>query len=132
MHLHEDVEGDKMKIFKNKLQIEITAEQLRKSRRLSNLAFHVYKYASLLVIGVMGYIVSLMFEGISDIQMENGVHLLVLFGIFSMINFFLLFFLWMTNESSYYRNEQQWAELWLYLKGEDPLDDLKEKKKRYE
>jgi len=130
MHLHEDVEGDEMKKYVNQIDrpVKHIYGEIKKNRYISI----AYTIAALSILGIMSYVVSLIFNGVGALQLDNGVHLLVLFGIFGLINFFFLMFLWFISESSYYREEQQWAELWLYLKGEDPLDDLKEKKKRYE
>ncbi len=97
-------------------QIDQPIEKLERQAKMHRIRFYVYTIAAIGIIVSMGIVVQMMMDAISKIQMENGVHLLVLFGVLSLINFFLIIFLWFITESSYYKMMQQFTELWMLLK----------------
>lgn len=103
--------------YKNKMLPEdFTIEELQKRGRGFYYLFVVYAIISGLIAGVGGYYGYDIIQIVLSMELTGGTLLLVLFSFFGFLNFFLLLFVWTTNESSYYRMLEQFTVLFRYLK----------------
>ena len=103
---------------------EHTTEELKRLSKKYNMTFCLYAICALLVISVF------MITGgtsLNDMRGMEGILLLLAFNvIITSLCFGFMIFLWMVNESSYYKMLQLHTDLILYLK------EKEEKEKRYQ
>lgn len=100
--------------------IDLPVEKLNQNSFYFKILFMAYAMAALIVMTVGGYTSWNVLGNIMTISTDNkGVQFLLILGVFNILNFFMLFFLWLISESSYYKMMQQFTEMWLYFKKKD-------------
>jgi hypothetical protein len=102
--------------LKGKKIFDYTQEELEKRRVLHRVMFWCYCLGALGIAIIGSYTLYPIFNDFMALNTDSGSKLLLLLGLFGIINFFLLLWVWMTNESSYYKMEQEFTELMMYLK----------------
>ena len=103
---------------------EYNVEQLKKIRKKNTITFYLYLLSSLLIIAVFFTAGGM---SLNDTRGMQGITLLIAINcIITSLSFGLMIFLWMINESSYYKMLQIHADLMIYLK------EKEEKEKRYQ
>lgn len=110
---------DKGRLFerlKGKTIDQYTIEELEKKMVYNKIMFYCYAIGAIVMIMIGSYTIWGIFNTITNLETTGGTALLLMLGIFGIINFFLLFWVWMTNESSYYKTEQRFYEIGLYLR----------------
>jgi hypothetical protein len=95
---------------------EYTKEQLERRTKMHKTMFWAYSLGALATAILGAYTLTPLANNLLSLNTDGSSKLILLFGLFGVINFFLLLWVWMTNESSYYRMEQEFTELMMYLK----------------
>jgi hypothetical protein len=98
---------------------EYTIAELKAKVRMNTVLFYAYLIASVVMICVGGHTVNTILGPLLSMGVDASTKLLLLFGVFGVINFFLIFWVWLTSESSYYRMEQRMMELMVYLRSKE-------------
>jgi len=91
-------------------------EKLQEKIRYAKLMFYLYAFVALAAIIFGGYITSDLANVLLSLDVSSGTFVMMAFGLFSVLNFFLIMFLWLSNESGYYKNMQLLYEIILYLR----------------
>lgn len=99
-----------------------TYSDLEKNIWFSKLLFLCYGVIALIVVVVASNVLYELFNKITTLDVTPSIMMLLLFGLFSVLNFFLLMFIWLTSESSYYKNVQMFNEILLVLKEREDDD----------
>lgn len=102
--------------IKGKGIADYTIEELKKKSIFNKTLFYSYLFGALIVAILGSYTLYPIFDDFMAMDTDGGTKLLLILGLFGIINFFLLLWVWMTNESSYYKMEQEFNELAIYLK----------------
>jgi hypothetical protein len=110
---------DLNKLLKGKGWKDYTIEELEKKAVYHKALFYGYAVAGIIVMLVGSYTIYGIFDSLMAINTEGSSKLLLLLGMFGIINFFLLFWVWLTSESSYYKMEQEFTELMVYLRSKE-------------
>jgi hypothetical protein len=95
---------------------DYTHEALEKRSKMHKFMFWFYSIGAIATAILGGYTLIPLLNNLMALNTDGSSKLILLFGLFSVINFFLLLWVWMTNESSYYKMEQEFTELMMYLK----------------
>ena len=100
---------------KSKRIYEKSIEELQKDSKKYRSTFYAYIMAALGIAVISG------FYGLQSIynvmtQTEGATFLLLLIAVLCALNFFMLYFVWFINESSYYKMLEQFSDLMVYLK----------------
>lgn len=99
-----------------------TYDDLEKNIWFSKLLFICYGVAGLVVVVIAANVSSGIFMKVISLDTTASTTMLLLFGLFGVVNFFLLMFIWFTSESSYYKNVQMFNEILLVLKEREDGD----------
>jgi hypothetical protein len=102
--------------LKGKTIDQYTIEELEEKMVYNKIMFYCYAIGAIVMIMAGSYTIWGILNTITGLETTGGTALLLMLGIFGVINFFLLFWVWMTNESSYYKMEQRFYELSIYLR----------------
>lgn len=102
-----------------------TIEELDKEANRSWFIYWGYVIASLVIAVVGGLTVNDIIGEMLSITTDNGMKLLLIFGSMSILNFFLLLFIWLTNESSYYKMLQLFHENMRYQREKEIREKIK-------
>ena len=100
---------------KQKRIFEMSVDELEKKSKKYRSIFYAYVTAAIGIAVISG------FYGLQSIynvmtQTEGTTFLLLLIAVLCALNFFMLYFLWFINESSYYKMLEQFSDLMIYLK----------------
>jgi hypothetical protein len=106
-------------LLKGKGWKDYTIEELEKKAFYHKALFYGYALAGIAVMVIGSYTIYNIFDSLMAINTEGSSKLLLLLGMFGIINFFLLFWVWLTSESSYYKMEQEFTELMVYLRSKE-------------
>lgn len=106
-----------MKLLEGKhFPYDFTLEEIKRKTSFNRVMIWGYVIASLVVMLVGANTLLPIADALMSMDTNGSTKLILLFGLFGMINFFLLLWVWLTNESSYYKMEQRFMELMYYLR----------------
>ena len=104
----------------NKKTYWFSVSELENRVKYAKVVFFIYVFVAVLTAVIGAVICSNMVSVIVSFEsVSTGTMFLLLLSSFSMINFFLLMFLWLSNEAGYYRVIQLLYELFLYHEEEE-------------
>lgn len=102
--------------IKNKKLYEYTQEELNKKALYHKIFFYLYATAAAGIAILGGYVGLETIDIVMNVSDSLSITLILLFGFFGVLNFFLIMFLLFTNESGYYRTQQLLVETIIYIK----------------
>ena len=101
---------------KSKDSQDLTIVELQKNAKNFKAIFYGYLIASFIIIGIGSYFSYQVVHDVFYITDSIVLTVLLLFGAMNILNFFLLFWIWTTNESSYYKMLQLHNEQLIFMK----------------
>lgn len=101
----------------NKKTYELTVGELDRKALSYKILFYIYGIIAVASVIIGAFVLNDLLDFVIGISDSPSMTALLLFSFISLVNFFLLFFIWFTNESGYYRNQQMLVEIMMLLKG---------------